>query len=170
MEFYEIYNKNGIRTGKIVPSSYILQENEYRFICHVCIFMGDKMLIQKRDVHKKDFPGCWDISCGGGVNAGETSYEAILREVKEELGINICLNDRYYMRIFYPQGFDDYYILNDKITLEEITIRENEVLGIKYATKQEILEMMEKKEFVNYAEGFIELLFSFSKQRGSYIK
>ena len=86
------------------------------------------------------------------------------------MGINICLNDRYYMRIFYPQGFDDYYILNDKITLEEITIRENEVLGIKYATKQEILEMMEKKEFVNYAEGFIELLFSFSKQRGSYIK
>ena len=170
MERFDIYDQFGNKTGKVVPHDYKLKNGEYRFICHVCIFDNDKMLIQKRGLNKIDFPGCWDISCGGGVNTEETSYQAILREAKEELGIEIKPDQKYYMRIFYPKGFDDYYILNQAICLENLTLRDGEVLDAKWASKEEILEMMKKQEFVTYASGFIDILFSFSKQRGSYIK
>lgn len=169
MEQFEIYDQYGNKTGKIVPHDYQLKPNEYRFISHLCIFCEDKMLIQKRALNKIDYPGAWDISSGGGVNYGETSYEAALREAKEELGISVFPDEKYFMRIFYPSGFDDYYILNQKISLNDITLRKGEVLDVKYASLKEIQGLMEAKQFVTYAPGFIELL-SFSKQRGSYRK
>ena len=43
------------------------------------------IFVQKRALDRKLFPGCWDIA-GGHVEAGETLYEALAREVEEETG------------------------------------------------------------------------------------
>ena len=46
-----------------------------------------EILIQKRSENKKMFPNFWDMSCAGHVDAGETVIEGVLREAKEERGI-----------------------------------------------------------------------------------
>ncbi|MGE0283858.1 MAG: NUDIX hydrolase [Rhizobiaceae bacterium] len=45
-----------------------------------------KLLLGLRAPHRKSFANCWDV-IGGHVEAGESSEEAFLRELREEIGI-----------------------------------------------------------------------------------
>ena len=45
----------------------------------------DKILLAQRPAHA-DQPGMWEFA-GGKVEAGETQPEALIRELREELGI-----------------------------------------------------------------------------------
>jgi 16S rRNA (adenine1518-N6/adenine1519-N6)-dimethyltransferase len=47
-----------------------------------------RLLAQKRSLHKEPFPGRWDNSAAGHVDAGETYEQAALRELREELGLD----------------------------------------------------------------------------------
>ena len=47
-----------------------------------------KVLLEKRALHMNNYPGCWGLP-GGWVEWGETGEQAIIREVKEELGVEI---------------------------------------------------------------------------------
>ena len=49
-------------------------------------FDGDKVLVAKRSSQRKLFPDLWE--CGGGqIEAGENFEQAVLRQLKQELGI-----------------------------------------------------------------------------------
>lgn len=171
MEFYDIYDKYGNKTNKVVNHDYKLKDGEYRAIVHLVIFNSkNEMLIQRRGLDKIDFPNCFDITSGGGVNTNETTYVAAKRELREELGLECEFDDRPYLRVFYKNGIDDYYILNLDIDLNKVKINNQEVLDFKWSSKEEILEKMKDKKFVSYNEGFIEFLFSLSKNRGTYLK
>ena len=57
-------------------------------VVHVCVFnTKGEMLIQQRQPFKTTWPGLWDLSIGGHIEAGETSEDSAERELFEELGI-----------------------------------------------------------------------------------
>lgn len=68
------------------------------------VFIGDKVLVYRRDRNTKTYPGCIDLP-GGGPEPDETPFENYRREVKEEFGL--CVNPEhivYYKK--YPSRLD----------------------------------------------------------------
>ena len=49
-----------------------------------------RTLITQRSADKRWAAGWWEVP-GGGVLAGETSLQAVVREVREEVGLDLSL-------------------------------------------------------------------------------
>lgn len=45
-----------------------------------------RLLLGKRSIRRKAYPGVWDLP-GGHVEVGETTEQALVRELREELGV-----------------------------------------------------------------------------------
>lgn len=57
---------------------------------HVLVFdREDRVFLQKRSRLKDSAPGCWDSSCSGHLDAGESYDAAAVRELAEEIGVTI---------------------------------------------------------------------------------
>jgi isopentenyl-diphosphate delta-isomerase type 1 len=61
---------------------------------HIFIFnsLGD-LYLQKRSPHKDQYPEHWDSSAAGHTDPGESPREAAQRELMEELGLEVPLNE-----------------------------------------------------------------------------
>ncbi len=62
--------------------------NGNRLIVHTLIVQDGKYLVTKRSAHESTYPNYWDIP-GGLVNIGEMPREALIRETREEVNLNI---------------------------------------------------------------------------------
>ena len=57
---------------------------------HVLVFHRDgRVFLQKRSLLKDSAPGCWDSSCSGHLDAGESYDAAAVRELAEEIGLRV---------------------------------------------------------------------------------
>ncbi len=50
---------------------------------------GDMILITLRPLGAKAYPGLWELP-GGKVEPGESDVDAVTREMREELGVEVC--------------------------------------------------------------------------------
>ena len=168
MELFDVYDKerNIIFKGKEKGSP--LADGEYRLVVHVCVFNSNgEMLIQQRKSDKKLWPDCWDISVGGHVISGETTAQAAERETLEELGIKLNLiKERPHITINFEQGFDDIYVVNYDIDIKDVTIQEEEVQNARWASKKEVLKLLDNGGFIPYHKGFVDYLFDANTTRG----
>lgn len=55
---------------------------------HIVSKDGNSIYLQQRSLDKKIQPGRWDTAVGGHVDYGESIKDALIRESREELGIN----------------------------------------------------------------------------------
>ena len=67
-------------------------KNDPQIAAKVLILFKDKYLLLLRSDKEEICPSEWDIP-GGGIEPGETINEALIREVKEETGIDISSSD-----------------------------------------------------------------------------
>jgi isopentenyldiphosphate isomerase len=68
---------------------------------------GDRILLQKRGETKKTWPGWWDVSSAGHLSAGESAVDAAIREVREELGIELRADELRYLATTRDRGVFD---------------------------------------------------------------
>lgn len=66
---------------------------------------GEILLAQRND-HRKQFDGKWSIP-GGHLEFGEQPEKALLREIKEELGVKVSILKHHCSVASYSYGFGD---------------------------------------------------------------
>ncbi len=86
MEFNDIYDKERRLTGRTHRRGTPWRKGEYGLVVCVWVYDGQGKLLLTRRAPEKSFAGTWENS-GGAALAGETSLQAITRELREETGI-----------------------------------------------------------------------------------
>ncbi|MBQ4522284.1 MAG: NUDIX domain-containing protein [Lachnospiraceae bacterium] len=172
MEVWDLYQEERIKTEQTMIRGEAQPEGVFRQVVHVCIFNEKgEMLIQQRQPFKKGWSNMWDVTVGGSAVSGDTSRSAAEREVLEEIGHQISLeNVRPALTINFPGGFDDYYLVQEEIDINTLKLQEEEVQAVKWASLNEILDKIEEGMFIPYHKSFIELMFFMRNHRGTHTR
>ena len=152
MELWDAYDENRKPLGYTVKrEKFDSLNNEYHIVVHIWIKNSNgEYLIQKRSSNKKEgLKWAWT---GGSVLMGENSIDGAVREVKEELGLTVDKEKltlfTSYKRELY-KDFVDVYIYKNDIDVSKLTLQKDEVCDVKWATKDEISQMILSGEFIN---------------------
>ena len=175
MELIDVLDSNGNKTGEVKEKKDIYKDGDYHRSVHIWIMNdNNEILVQKRNPKKSTFPGLWAISVAGHVKSGETSEEACLRELKEEIGQKINKEElKYLFTVKREQPLnemtlrviDDVYLVRLDIDVENTKLQFSELTDIKYVY-YEYLERIFKNhdpEYVPYTEEH-KLLFEYLKK------
>ena len=97
MEIFDIIDENGNPTGQTVERSIAHAEGIRHRTAHIWIIRWKngraEILLQKRSRNKDSFPGKFDTSSAGHIQAGDEPLGSALRELEEELGIHAVPED-----------------------------------------------------------------------------
>ena len=93
-EMIDVYDKHGNALGITrARRGLFLEKGQFMlYVLGVLQNMQGKILITRRSLDKKWAAGWWEVP-GGGVRAGETPAQAVRREVREEVGIDVSAYD-----------------------------------------------------------------------------
>lgn len=176
MEYFDVLNENGEFTGEVEIREKCHENGLWHRAVYGFVFNNNgDVLLQKRSANKKLWPNLWDVTAGGHVLAKEFGYQALIREVKEELGIEVFENEIKYLvgstssdikGNVINNHFNECYLITKNIDISKIKLQLEEVSDIRWFTKQEILEKInnnfdgitDKKGPWNFLKKYYELI------------
>lgn len=170
MELWDIYHMDRTKSDRTIVRDGAFKNGEYHLAVHACIFnTKGEMLIQQRQPFKSGWSNMWDITVGGSAISGDTSQTAMERELFEEIGLKIDLqNVRPHLTVNFDVGFDDIYLIEKDLDIETLTLQYEEVQRVKWASFDEICQMLDEGIFIPYYKSLIRLFFDMRKQYGAH--
>ena len=169
MEVFDLYDRDRRPTGQTLRRGDQVPQGRYHLVIHICLFnRAGQMLIQQRQPFKDGWPNLWDVTVGGSALAGETSRQAARREIWEELGLELELENRTpALTSWFQGGFDDIYLLELEPDLNTLTLQPEEVQAVAWADEAEICRRIDQGTFIPYRKELIALLFAMRRQGGA---
>ena len=159
MERRDLYDINRKPTGETIFKGEKIPLN--RYIIVVLSFIQNskgEFLVQKRSKQKD---GKF-ASTGGHAKTGENSIEAIISEIREELGLNVLpseLNLIYSGREDTERVFFDIYYLKKDFDIESLTLQKEEVDFVEWDSIEKINELIANNLFLkNHVEEFYRMM------------
>lgn len=149
-EKFDVLNELGEFTGEVATRDECHKKGLWhRAVYAFIIDNKGNILLQKRSKNKKLWPNMWDVTVGGHVDSGEFGRQALIREVKEELGIELDDSDIKYLvgstsinkkGEIINKHYNECYLITKDISISEIKIQKEEVSEVKYFSKDELLK------------------------------
>ena len=158
-ERWDIYDRNKKLTGRTMKrNDFTLTDDEYHLsVLGVLRTPDRRFLITKRKMDKRWAPGWWEVP-GGGVMAGENSYQAALREVKEETGIDVSDADGRFCFDYHRENpgegdnyFVDIYLFVKEFDAGDVKLQESEATDFRLAAADEIRALADEGIFLHYS-------------------
>lgn len=158
IEFWDIYDSDKKPTGRTMKrNDWHLKDGEYHLTVLGVIQRTDgRFLITKRVMTKAWAPGHWEVS-GGAAMAGESSAEAVRREVLEETGLDVNNFDGGYLFTYRRDNpgegdnyFVDVYRFTGDFDEKDVHLQTEETAGFRFATPDEIKELGNQGIFLHY--------------------
>ena len=157
-ELWDIYDENKKLTGRTMKrNDWNMQPGDYHLtVLGIVRHTDGRYLITKRVMTKAWAAGWWEVS-GGGVMAGEDSETAVLREVREETGLDVSGWEGGYLfsyRRDNPEEKDNYFVdiyrFMGDFTEADLHLQEEETDGWMLADTQQIAALAKEGIFLHY--------------------
>jgi len=161
IELQDVVNSKGQVIG-ILPRKVIWDNGLERNTMAVDVFVLDeagRVLVPVRSEKKRKWPGCFDYSCGENLKSGENFETAVVRGLKEELGVeNVKLEEKLSLSPYTNEGeycFVKVYVAKI-VEMEEMKINPEEIRSIEIMGIDEIKKLtIEKPE--QFKRGYPEV-------------
>ena len=146
MEFNDIYDKNRNLTGRVHKRGTPWKYGEYGLVVCVWVYDGRGRILLTRRAKGKSYAGTWENS-GGAAQAGETSLQAVARELFEETGIRArqqefeLIGTRRNKDVFF-----DFYCLKRDVPLEQVVLLPGETVEAGWFTFREVHQMIRRRQ------------------------
>ncbi len=158
MEFLDVLNENGEPTGQSLSRKEVHDQGLWHRAAHIWILTSKgELLIQKRSIKKLSSPGMWDISAAGHLSAGETQIEGAIKEIGEEVGLEVTPEELIFLGTtkqssvqnngtYFNNQFSDIYVLRRDVRVEELKIQESEVDEVKLIPWEEFQKLVQNND------------------------
>ncbi|MGN0598194.1 MAG: GNAT family N-acetyltransferase [Ruminiclostridium sp.] len=136
MELFDEMDGSGNPTGRLISRAEAHRTGAWHKSVHIWVVRGEKVLMQRRAMSKDSFPGCIDASCTGHVDAGETFTEAAVRELNEEIGLEVTADDLHcFMQqtvinkddTLFNREYNVVYLLDSSVPLDTLKCDQSEI-------------------------------------------
>ena len=163
-EIVDIYNPDTLeKTGEVIEKNIAHKQGIWHSSIHLIIVNKDRLktLFQRRATDKDLYPNTWDIAVGGHIGSGEKDFDAVKRELYEELGIKS--NDIKFIKKYkeelnnngiHNKEIVSLYLLEDDISIKDITIQKEELSEVKWITKEEMEELINDNYVIPHVEEY----------------
>lgn len=158
-ELLDLRNEDGSLTGEKKERALVHRDGDLHGTSHVWLVRYRKeqgsaeVLLQKRSARKDSFPGCYDISSAGHIPAGQNFLESAVRELEEELGIQVkpeelkevFVHRGYAKEVFYGKPFINHeyskvYLCERDLRPEEMKLQKEEVESVLWMDYRAVLD------------------------------
>jgi len=158
MEYWDIYDEDKRKTGRTMArNDWRMADDEFHLTVLGVITRPDgKFFISRRKLTKPWAAGWWEVP-GGGVIAGEESRDAVIREIKEETGLDVSKAKGGYAFSYRRDNHEErnnYFVDIYKFLMDfdesDIHVKGDEVEEFRIATKAEIEKLASDGIFLHY--------------------
>lgn len=144
-EYWDVYDDRLKKTNKIIcyGQENELLKGEYYLHFHVLLMNQDgNCLVTQRAWNSRHYPGEWEL-VGGHVISNETVEAAIIREIQEEIGIDISTATQIYLgKEINDKRIDLIYAIKSNFSWNDLEIEKAEIEKIKLVRASEMLDIV----------------------------
>ena len=149
MELWDAYHADGTLAGFDLIRGESIPPNYFHLVCEAIIQHTDgEYLLMQRSFNKEIYPGKWEVGAGGSALKGENKLQAVLREIREETGIDDgVLTELYHLVHNKHQAIYFGYILTTSCSKNSIQLQEGETINYKWLSKEELIEFYDNSPY-----------------------
>ena len=144
-ELWDVYTADKQKTGRSHRRGEQLDVGEYHLVTNGIIFnLAGQVLLQQRSFHKMSRPGLWTAEIGGSALVGETSQQALVRELLEEMNICVPAHQlRFLLTRRLSSWIEDWYAIKIDSETMSIRLQAAEVIAADWMSLADALHVMQ---------------------------
>ena len=163
-EIWDAYDKNrNLLLGKSIKRDTFSTDDDYHLVVEVLLLHEEdnSVLFMKRSPEKPSFPDYYEATAGGSALQGESSEQAVRRELLEETGLTVSR-----LQLFYQTTEDNYHMHFDKYigwtkeSKEAISYQEGETVGHVWVKPRDLKTFLKKEKIVPSQIEELKILFN----------
>lgn len=154
MELFDVVDQYGNPTGKIVERNEAHEKGIRHRTSHIWIVREKdgrrEVLLQKRAQKKDSFPGRYDTSSAGHIQAGDEPLTSACRELREELGIvaepidlnfagtfHVQYEKEFHGKLFKDEEIAFVYVYQKPVDMDALTLQKEELDCVEWFDLEE---------------------------------